>query len=58
MILLKDLCNDSYEIYDDNNNNNKNITKDMQKRIGKWDTIQTFMSNVSLFYICAKILLL
>jgi hypothetical protein len=45
-ILLKDLCDDSYEIY----SSKEHIHVDIRNRIGNWDTIQDFMKNVSLFF--------
>jgi hypothetical protein len=41
-ILLKDLCDDSYDAY------SMAIDDNMQNRIGNWDTIQNFMTYVSL----------
>lgn len=42
-VLLKDLCDDSYDAY-----SNMPIDDNMQNRIGNWDTIQNFMTYVSL----------
>ncbi|XP_069692716.1 pickpocket protein 28-like [Periplaneta americana] len=48
-ILLKDMCDDTFEAYDSSSGSSNDIvmTEYMQNRSGKWDTIQSFMTNVS-----------
>jgi hypothetical protein len=42
-ILLKDLCDDNYDAF-----SNTPLDDNLQNRIGNWDTIQNFMTYVSL----------